>query len=131
MWTLPAPTEERPDHLPPLCDAAVTLATRAHVDAILAITREGRTARLLSARRPRPPIYAITDGAAFARQLALWWGVHSIVDPLNGNLDDIVTRVVQRLRDLRKLPSPALVAVVSSTPDLDVSASNFVRLRRL
>lgn len=131
VWTLPAPTEERPDHLPPLCDAAVTLATRAHVDAILAITREGRTARLLSARRPRPPIYAITDGAAFARQLALWWGVHSIVDPLNGNLDDIVTRVVQRLRDLRKLPSPALVAVVSSTPDLDVSASNFVRLRRL
>ena len=60
-WTLPAPADERPDHLPPLCDAAVTLAARAGADAIVAITREGRTARLLSARRPTAPIYAVTD----------------------------------------------------------------------
>ena len=26
LWTLPGPVAERPDHLPPLCDAAVTLA---------------------------------------------------------------------------------------------------------
>jgi pyruvate kinase len=131
VWVLPAPIDERSDHLSPLCDAAVTLATRANVDAILAITREGRTARLLSSRRPRPPIYAITDGDSCARQLALWWGVHPVVDDLTGELEEIVMRVVASLRNIRRLPSPALVAVVSSSPDLDRSESNFVRLRRV
>lgn len=131
VWTLPAPTEERPDHLPSLCDAAVTLASRAAVDAILAITREGRTARLLSARRPQAPIYAVTDSTACARQLCLWWGVHSVFDPLTGGLDEIVTRVVTSLRTVRRVPSPALVAIVSSSPDLDRSEANFVRLLRV
>jgi pyruvate kinase len=131
VWTLPAPADERPDHLPSLCDAAVTLGARAHVDAILAITREGRTARLLSARRPRAPIYAITDGDACARQLALWWGVRPVVENLDDDVDEIVARVVARLRGMRRLPSPALVAVVSSDPQLDRDESNFVRLRRL
>jgi pyruvate kinase len=131
VWALPAPTEERPDHLPSLCDAAVTLAARAHADAVLAITREGRTARLLSARRPRAPIYAITDGDSCARQLCLWWGVHPVIDSLSGHVDDIVARAVAGLRNVRRLPSPALVAIVSSSPELDLSESNFVRLRRV
>lgn len=131
IWTLPTPTDERPDHLPALCDAAVTLAARANVDAIIAITREGRTARLLSARRPRAPIYAVTDGASCARQLSLWWGVHPAVDPLSGDLEEIVMRVVTSLRDVRRLPSPASIVVVSSSPDLERSEANFVRLRRL
>ena len=131
VWALPAPTEERTDHLPSLCDAAVTLAAQANVDAILAITREGRTARLLSARRPRAPIYAITEGTSCARPLCLWWGVHPVIDPLSGHVDDIVARAVTELRHLRRLPSPALVAIVSSSPELDLSESNFVRLRRV
>lgn len=131
VWTLPAPTEERADHLPSLCDAAVTLAARAHVDAILAITREGRTARLLSARRPLAPIYAVTDGVSCARQLSLWWGVHPVVDSLSGDIDAIVARAVAGLREERRLPSPALIAVVSSSPELGASESNFVRLRRV
>ena len=133
VWALPVPTEERADHLhlPSLCDAAVTLAARAGVDAILAITREGRTARLLSARRPRAPIYAITEGGACARPLELWWGVRSLVDPLGDDVDAIIARVVSQLRTVRMLPSPALVAVVSSSPELEQNQSNFVRLRRV
>jgi pyruvate kinase len=131
VWTVPSPTDERRDHLPALCDAAVTLAARANVDAIIAITREGRTARLLAARRPRAPIYAVTDGDTCARQLCLWWGVHPVVDPLSGELEEIVRRVLAPLRDARALPSPASVVVVSSSPELDRSEANFVRLRRL
>jgi pyruvate kinase len=39
-----------------LCEAAVTLADRSHAAAIVAVTREGKTARVLSALRPRAPI---------------------------------------------------------------------------
>jgi pyruvate kinase len=128
LWTLPVPSAERPDHLPSLCDAAVTLAARAQVDAILAITREGRTARLLSARRPSAPIYAITESDACARRLALWWGVYPVVSSHSGDVEEIVFRVVQSLRDLHMLPSPAAVVIVGSSPALDRGKGNFVHL---
>ena len=42
-------------HSRALCESAVTLATTGHADAIIAVTRGGKTARLLSALRPRHP----------------------------------------------------------------------------
>jgi pyruvate kinase len=130
-WSLPTPTDERPDHLPSLCDAAVTLAARAGVDAIVAITRQGRTARLLAARRPRAAIFAITANETVARQLHLWWGVQPVVDALTGHMDEIAARVTTSLRDQGHLPSPALVVVVNGSPDLERSGANFVRLRQI
>ena len=130
-WALPVPVRERPDHLPSLCDAAVTLAARAGADAILAITHEGRTARLLSARRPSGPIYAITDAVDVARMLCLWWGVVPVVDPLAGDGEVIATRVVDGLRRSGVLPSPARVVVVSSSPDLEKSGANVLRIRQV
>jgi pyruvate kinase len=131
VWALPAPSDERPDHLPSLCDAAVTLAARAGVDAIICVTRKGRTARLLAARRPRVPIYAITDNESCARRLCLWWGVHSVVDSFAGELADSGSRATDVLRRDGRLPSPATVVLVSGRPELDVAEANFVRLRRV
>jgi pyruvate kinase len=131
VWTLPAPRSERPDHLPSLCDAAVTLAARAGAEAIIAITRKGRTARLLSTRRPRAPIYALTGSDLGARQLSLWWGVQPVVDDLSRDLNEIVQRTVRKLRDQGRLPTPATIVVVSGSPDLEQSGANFVRLRRV
>lgn len=131
LWALPTPARERPDHLPPLCDAAVTLAARAGADAILAITHEGRTARLLAARRPTAPIYAITDSLDVARRLCLWWGVVPVVDPLGGDGDAIATRVVDGLRQQGALPTPARVVVVSASPDLAKSGANVLRIRQV
>jgi pyruvate kinase len=131
VWMLPPPSDERPDHLPSLCDAAVTLATRGSVDAIIALTREGRTARLLAARRPQSPIYAVTNDENCARRLCLWWGVQPIIDELAGEPDDVVDRAVSRLRAGGRLPSPATVVVVRSSPDLERAGENFVRVRRV
>ena len=47
-------------HSRALCEAACTLAARGHADAIVAVTREGKTARLLSALRPSAPVFAAT-----------------------------------------------------------------------
>ena len=131
VWTLPAPSDERPDHLPALCDSAVTLAGRAGVDALLAITRTGRTARLLAARRPRAPIQAITGDDTSARALCLWWGVDPIVDHLEGGLDAIILRTVTALRERDRLATPATIVVVSTSPNLECADLNFVHLRRV
>jgi pyruvate kinase len=130
-WTLPPAGLERPDHLPSLCDAAVTLAARADAKAIIAVTRTGRTARLLSARRPPAPIYALTGSEPRARQLSLWWGVTPVVADLTSELDQLVRRAVQGLRDQGRLLTGATVVIVNGNPDLDQRGANFVRLRRV
>ena len=58
-----------------LAQAAVTLATTGQADAIVAVTAEGRTARLLSACRPAAPILAATPDGGVAGSLSLLWGV--------------------------------------------------------
>jgi pyruvate kinase len=130
-WALGVAGDERPDHLPPLCDAAVTLAGRGHVDAIVAITRAGRTARLLAARRPVVPIYAVTAADEVARRLCLWWGVTPVLDPLNEDAYTTVDHAAERLRAAGMLPTPATVVVVSANPDLDRRRANFLRIRKV
>jgi pyruvate kinase len=119
-----------PDHVTALCDAAVTLASRGQVDAVVAVTREGRTARLLSARRPSAPIYAATERDDVARRLALWWGVVPLRIGLDGNVDEVGDRIADHLRASGFSPQ-ATVAIVNASPNLDRGAANFLRIRRI
>ena len=74
-----------PSSLPPLtgdwkfADSAARAAARMSylldLKAIVTFTRDGRTARLLSENRPRPPVLAITSRTEVATRLALQWGV--------------------------------------------------------
>lgn len=118
------------DHVAALCDAAVTLASHGQADAIVAVTREGRTARLLSARRPRAPIYAATEKEDVARRLSLWWGVVPLPMTLDGNVDEVADRIVEQLKNAG-FTSQATVAIVNASPNLDRSAANFLRMRRI
>jgi pyruvate kinase len=56
---------------------ACALAREMRVDAILAPTVSGRTARLVARHRPGIPIIALSSEAVL-RQLALVWGVHRV-----------------------------------------------------
>jgi pyruvate kinase len=118
------------DHAAALADAAVALATRAHAGAIVAVTREGRTARLLSSARPAATIYAATDRPEVARRLALWWGVSPQVVALDGDLDAVAARVMDHLSTSGQLPPSSTAVIVNVNPDLDRGTSNFVRIRR-
>ena len=114
-----------------LCDAAVTLSNRSGADGIVAITRAGWTARLLAARRPRATIVAATDNAEVARRLTLWRGVVPIVCPLDGDIDSVVSRVIDEMRARQIVPDRALLVGVNTDPDLSAKGANFVRIRRL
>jgi pyruvate kinase len=118
------------DHAAALADAAVALATRAHAGAIVAVTREGRTARMLAAARPAATIYAATDRPEVARRLVLWWGVSPQVVSLDGDVDQVAARVVDHLRASGRITPSSTAVIVNVSPDLDRGTANFVRIRR-
>ena len=91
------PRDGSADHAVALVEAAVALATRAQAAAIVAVTREGRTARMLSAARPAAAVYAATDRPEVARRLALWRGVSPQVIGLDGDVEQVVARAVDHL----------------------------------
>ncbi len=126
-----APPRDHSDHLAALCEAAVTLSSQSDANAIVALTRQGRTARLLSACHPGVPVYAATNDEEVARRLCLWRSVEPVTDPLDGDADAVAARVVNALRANRALPQPATVVIVSASPDIARTGVNFVAVRRL
>jgi pyruvate kinase len=109
-----------------LAQAAVTLATTGQADAIVAVTAEGRTARMLSACRPAAPILATTSRSDVAGALSALWGVEPIVTDVSD-----IERLTTELVDRRLLAPDAVVVFVNVSPDQSRSDANFLHVRRI
>jgi pyruvate kinase len=114
-----------------LCEAAVTLAVRAHATAIVAPTRSGHTARVLSALRPGPPIIAATADARVARRLMLHRGVVPAVVEYDLEADPMGIHLERRLVECGCLEHGSVVVYVNAHPDLARASANFLAVRRV
>lgn len=114
-----------------LCEAAVTLADHANAHGIVAITHGGKTARLLSALRPRAPIFGATDQHDIAHRLGLSWGVMPVVADLRGDVETVALRIGRQLAERGQVPADGVIVVVSINPDLEKGRTNFLKLQRL
>lgn len=113
-------------HSRALCEAAVTLASAGEADAIVAVTREGKTARLLSTLRPRAPIFAATANERVAGTLALFWGVSPILTE-----EREIARLERLLLERRILQPGAVVVFVNVSADVTRLDANFVNVQRI
>ena len=109
-----------------LCEAAVTLATTGQADAIVAVTREGKTARLLSSLRPVAPIYAVTESDRAAATLTLHWGVEPLV---TAERDPEALEAV--LLERRTLAPGAVVVFINVSADLTRPDANFLNVQKI
>ena len=109
----------------------MTLASRGDAQAIVAVTRGGHTATILSALRPRAPIYAVTENEAIARRLALVWGVSPVVTALGTDMADTAARVGNDLVERGAIAPGSVVVLASISRDLDHDTSNFLKLHRV
>ncbi|MEO8071503.1 MAG: pyruvate kinase, partial [Acidobacteriota bacterium] len=122
--------ETEHDHAQAICEAAVTLAERGDAQAIVAITRGGKTAKRLSALRPRVPILAMTNSEAMARRLTLYWGVTPVCSDVLEHNDIGGTLIGRQLVDRGLVAESALVVLVSITPDLGRVDANYLKIQR-
>jgi pyruvate kinase len=109
-----------------LCEAAVTLSTTGQATAIIAVTREGKTASLLSALRPAAMVYGVTESEEVAHTLTLMWGV---VPVLSAELDP--QRLASLMLDRQILVAGSVVVFINFNPELARADSNFLNVQKL
>jgi pyruvate kinase len=109
-----------------LCEAAVTLATTGRADAIVAVTREGKTAKLLSALRPETRVIAATENPSIARMLALYRGITPVITPVR-ELAALEKLLVER----RLVAAGAVVVFISVNPDMRRADANFLNVQKI
>ena len=108
-----------------MCEAAITLASTAPADAIVAVTRAGTTSRILASLRPATPVFAVTTSAAVAAECSLLWGVTPVLTHATG-MDPLEALLVGE----RLLGSGAIVVFVNVSTELTRHDSNFINVQR-
>jgi pyruvate kinase len=120
----------RVPHAQALCEAAVTLADHCNAFAIVAITRLGNAARVLSALRPRTPIFASTETDVIARHLTMYRGVVPLTTGIGKDVDTTGALLKQELSSRGLVPSGSIVVFISANARLERSDQNFVNLQK-
>jgi pyruvate kinase len=109
----------------------VALAASARADAIVAVTREGKTARVLSSLRPTVPIHAVTTSDTTARRLMLYRGVEPLSTDRGPWADPSGSDVERHLLERSVLRGGDVIVFVSINADLSRPDANFLRIRRV
>jgi pyruvate kinase len=109
-----------------LAESAIVLAAASGAGALVAVTRGGKTARLLAALRPVVPVFAATDSPGIASELALYRGVVPVVAEVGPEAD-----VERQLVERGLIAHGTVVVFVNVHPDLTRPEANFVNLLRL
>lgn len=79
-----------------VCQAAVRAGDSLPADAIIAITKSGDAARLVSKFRPTSPVLALTPEVGSYHQLSLSYGVIPLMSKICQNSDDLFHHAVVR-----------------------------------
>lgn len=128
--TSPIVEVPRTPHAQALCEAAVTLADHSAAFAIVAITRLGNAARVLSALRPRTPIFAATETDIIARHLTIYRGVVPLITGIGKDVDTTGTLLKEELRTRGLVPHGSVVVFISANARLERADQNFVNVQK-
>jgi hypothetical protein len=96
---------------------AVMAADELDLDALVIPTLSGRSVRLISANRPRVPIYALSPGRETVRRCGLMWGVQAASLPLVGLTAWQALIDIARLQAGQKVLETFLYDIAHVTPD--------------
>ena len=99
-----------------VCESVVHAAQILKVRAIIAFTRSGSTAELISKYRPSRPVYAFCHEERVACRAALYWGVVPLVLPLELDADSTLAEAEAELLRRRLISPGDVLAVVAGSP---------------
>lgn len=114
-----------------IAEAAVRAAEDVRARCIVAFTRSGFTALLVSKCRPAVPVVAFTPHEAVMRQMSLFWGVRPLqMRPLS-NTDEMVYEVEKSLIERRAARKGERIVIIASSPLHTQGKTNFMKVHRI
>lgn len=96
-------------------NAVCTTAMNVDAKAIIAYTNTGNTARMVSSFGPGCPIFAITQNEVIYRQLGLCWGIIPKIFDKQPNIDVLLHKGFDKLREEKYLNKGDKVVIAGGT----------------
>jgi pyruvate kinase len=96
--------------------AACQAAAELELDALVVPTLSGRSARLISAHRPKVPIYALSPGKETVRRCMLMWGVKAASMRRHEVTEELIADAAVRVVELGWLKPGQRVGITAGLP---------------
>jgi pyruvate kinase len=93
--------------------------------ALVVPTRSGRTARLVSAHRPRVPVVAVSPRIETVRRLQLLFGVSTVIQEDWESLRDLLDDCARLAKDQGVAQSGDLIGITAGLPDMELGTNLF------
>ena len=107
-------------------NAAVLLAKEMEADAILLLTRTGKSARLVSRHRTEIPIFAATYSEKVLREMKLFWGVHGFLIDRFEYADEAVRSAIDAVESMGLVKKGDVLVIAGGEPSGIPGTTNFV-----
>ncbi len=111
--------------------AAATIAEEQNINCIAALSYSGQTAHLISNRRPRAPILAITSLRDTARRVGLYWGVYGFTVDKVTTTDDTIEHIKKLLVGRGYFEKGATIVFTIGRPLVARSRTNMLSIETL
>ncbi len=111
--------------------AACILSERISAAAIVPITHEGTTARVLAKFRPRALILATTANRDTAHRLNLVWGVQPLLISKLADTDTTLENIESEIADSRKIKKGSYVVYTAGMPMEIMGKTNMVKVSKI
>lgn len=123
------------DHVHPvtdaICDATAQIAAQLDVQLIATATMSGYTARQIARKRPMQAIVAFTPDPIVQRQLAMVWGVSSLLVPAFETTDSLLEVVSRTLIDSGDGHPGDWIVLTGGFPVGGGGKTNFIKAHRI
>lgn len=113
--------------------AIVDMLNSIDTGAIVAFTKTGFTARLLSKAKPSVPVIAISNHIETCRRLSLYWGIKAVYMDIEKGLNEKLMKRLDAMFVEESLVAPKdKIIITGSMPYLATgSTTNFIRLHKV
>jgi pyruvate kinase len=124
-WLFTRTDQATQDVADSVAQSAVGAVYRLGLAALIVPTTSGRTARLVSAHRPKVPVLAISPRAETVRRLNLLFGVRAILSEHEEDVRDLLDDCASLAMGQGVARSGDLVAIVAGMPDQELGTNLF------
>ncbi|MGH2966565.1 MAG: pyruvate kinase [Solirubrobacterales bacterium] len=124
-WVFSRVATEPSDVAGSVARAAVGSTYTLGLSALVVPTRSGRTARLVSAHRPRVPMLAVSPRIETVRRLQLLFGVHCALADEWTSLRSLLDDCARLARETGVAPSGSLIGITAGLPEQELGTNMF------